>query len=289
MTENMIDIQSQHDPRRIDIDKVGVKNVRFPLSVKTRDNGDQQTVASINMSVNLPHHFRGTHMSRFLEILNAHSKGLDRESFFNILHRMRERLDAEESHLEMRFPFFMEKEAPVTKSKSLFDVEAIFIGEAKGPLPEVSDSDKVEFEFTLGVRVAVKTLCPCSREISKYGAHNQRGMMTVFIRFTEGFWIEELVELIESCASSPIYPLLKRPDEKWVTEHAYENPRFVEDMVRGIALKLEQDERVQWYSVDAENMESIHNHEAWAYIERDLSARRKSQQRATSGKSQRDA
>jgi GTP cyclohydrolase I len=283
----MKDIQSQRDDRRIAIDKVGVKNVRFPVLVKTRDNGDQQTVAQIDMTVNLPHHFRGTHMSRFLEILNAHGRTIDREGFFQILREMRERLHAEKSHLEMRFPYFIEKSAPVTESKSLFDVEGIFIGEAQGPLPEADEERDVEFDFTLGVRVAVKTLCPCSREISEFGAHNQRGYMTVFIRFEETYWIEDLVEVIEASASAPIYPLLKRPDEKFVTEQAYSNPRFVEDMVRGIALRLEADERVMWYSVDAENMESIHNHEAWAYIERDLSARRETHRRAGTSSAER--
>jgi GTP cyclohydrolase I len=226
-------------------------------------------------------------MSRFLEVLNSHDHELDRESFFEILRTMRERLRAEESHLEMRFPFFVEKSAPVTGAKSLFGVEAIFIGEARGPLSEVNgDSGEVECEFTLGVRVPVKTLCPCSREISDRGAHNQRGIMTVFIRFTGDYWIEELVTLIEAAASAPIYPLLKRPDEKFVTEQAYDHPRFVEDMVRGIAVRLEEDDRVLWYTVDAENMESIHNHEAWAYIERDLTARRETSQRAKSAKAE---
>ncbi len=276
----MRDIQSQPDSRRIAIDKVGVKNVRYPLRVKTRSGGDQHTIAAIDMSVNLPHHFRGTHMSRFLEVLNAHDQELDRESFFDILRTMRERLDAEESHLEMRFPFFLVKEAPVTGSSSLFDVEAIFIGEAKGPLPEVDGEDSgVRYEFTLGVCVPVHTLCPCSKEISDRGAHNQRGHVAVSLRYTGSFWIEELVEIIEAAASAPIYPLLKRPDEKWVTEHAYDNPRFVEDLVREIALRLEADERVLWCSVEAENMESIHNHEAWATIERDLAARRESHRR----------
>lgn len=283
----MRDIQSQRDSRRIAIDKVGVKNVRYPLRVKTRDNGDQHTVAAIDMSVNLPHHFRGTHMSRFLEVLNAHDRELDRESFFEILRTMRERLDAEESHLEMRFPFFLVKEAPVTGSCSLFDVEAIFIGEARGALPEVDGEDsEVKFEFTLGVRVPVKTLCPCSKEISERGAHNQRGFVTVFLRYTGSFWMEELIELIEASASSPLYALLKRPDEKFVTEHAYDNPRFVEDLVREVSLRLEADERVRWFSVAAENMESIHNHEAWATIERDLAARRESHRRASAAKAQ---
>jgi GTP cyclohydrolase I len=283
----MIDIQSQSDHRRIAIDKVGVKNVQFPLRVRMRDNGDQHTVAHINMSVNLPHSFRGTHMSRFIEVLNAHTRELDRESFFEILREMRRRLHAEESHLEMRFPFFLVKEAPVTGSCSLFDIEAVFIGEAKGPTHMVGEREEPEFEFTLGVRVPVKTLCPCSKEISQYGAHNQRGFMTVFLRYEGTFWIEDLVEIIEACASSPIYPLLKRPDEKWVTEHAYENPRFVEDMVRGIALRLEADGRVLWYSVDAENMESIHNHEAWACIERDLTARRRAEAAVGAGAAKR--
>ncbi len=219
-------------------------------------------------------------MSRFLEVLNAHDQELDRESFFDILRTMRERLDAEESHLEMRFPFFLVKKAPVTGSSSLFDVEATFIGEAKGPLPEVDGEDSgVRYEFTLGVRVPVQTLCPCSKEISDRGAHNQRGHVAVSLRYTGSFWIEELVEIIEAAASAPIYPLLKRPDEKWVTEHAYDNPRFVEDLVREIALRLESDERVLWCSVEAENMESIHNHEAWATIERDFAARRESHRR----------
>ncbi|NUP90014.1 MAG: GTP cyclohydrolase I FolE2 [Candidatus Sumerlaeia bacterium] len=263
----MIDIQSQRDTRRMAIDKVGVKNVRYPMRVKMRSGGEQHTVAQIHMSVNLPHHFRGTHMSRFLEVLNAHRAELDRESFFEILRSMRRRLHAERSHMEMRFPYFLVKEAPVSGACSLFDVEAIFIGEAACRRGEANGADDCDFEFTLGVRVAVKTLCPCSKEISARGAHNQRGFMTVFLRFDGSFWIEDLVDIVESCASAPIYPLLKRPDEKWVTERAYDNPKFVEDLVRDVALRLGAEPRIAAWTVESENFESIHNHSAYAFME----------------------
>lgn len=252
------DVQAKRDDRRIAIDKVGVKDVTFPLTLATRDGGQLTTVATVNMYVSLPHHKKGTHMSRFLEVLNQYARPLTPECIPVVARAIKERLEAEEAHLELRFPYFIEKKAPVTETPGLMDYQVIF---------RASANHKSDFVMT--VRAPATSLCPCSKEISKYGAHNQRCEIEASVRFENTMWIEDLVELLEGAASSPVYSVLKRPDEKFVTEKAFENPKFVEDIVRDLALALEDDKRIVWYSINSENFESIHNHNAYAQITRD--------------------
>lgn len=254
----MIDVQRQEDNRQIDINKVGVKGITYPIIVLDRANTQQATVATISMYVDLPHHFKGTHMSRFIEILNAYRGEMTVNRMPDLLQEMRQRLEAETAHVELEFPYFMEKEAPVSRARSLMDYRCLFAG-----------SLAAELDFVLGVQVPITSLCPCSKEISKYGAHNQRSRVTVKVRY-EGFvWLEELIQLVEESGSSELYSLLKREDEKHLTERAYENPVFVEDLVRNVALRLRNDSRIFWFLVEAENFESIHNHSAYAFIEYD--------------------
>jgi GTP cyclohydrolase I len=254
---NLKDIQSQQDHRNIEINKVGVKSIRYPITVLDKQNKTQHTIATINMYVNLPHHFKGTHMSRFIEILNTYRKGINVENLSQILMKMKEKLDSESAHMEITFPYFIEKQAPVTRAKSLMEYTCHIWG-----------THKKKADLIVGVEVPMTTLCPCSKEISNYGAHNQRSMVTVAVRFKKFFWIEDLIRIVESCASSEVYPLLKRPDEKFVTEKAFDNPMFVEDVVRSIAARLDRDANITWYSVESENQESIHNHSAYAFIEK---------------------
>jgi GTP cyclohydrolase I len=256
------DTQGLPDGRRMPIDKVGIKDIRHPVQVKDRSQGRQHTIAYFNMYVDLPQHFKGTHMSRFVEILNEHEREISVESFGTILDKMRERLEADEAHLEMTFPYFVMKQAPASGAESLMDYQATLNGRAGADFQE----------STVAVQVPVTSLCPCSRSISDYGAHNQRSHVIVRVQARDFVWIEDLVELVEAQASSDLYGVLKRPDEKYVTEHAYDNPKFVEDMVRDVAGRLEDDARIRWYSVGAENFESIHNHSAYAWIERDKAA-----------------
>ena len=258
MTNNMIDVQAQTDDRHITIDKVGVKNIRYPVTVLDKSNKTQQTVASVNMYVNLPHHFKGTHMSRFIEILNEHKGEINIKRIPNILKTMQKRLEAMSAHLEVDFPYFIKKKSPVTQTPGLMEYRCRLIG-------SINHGHKLKME----VFVPITTVCPCSKEISEYGAHNQRGEVKVAIRFKNFIWIEDIIELVESCGSSPLYSILKRPDEKYITETAYENPKFVEDIVRDIASKLQEDDNILWFSVASENFESIHNHSAYAFIERD--------------------
>ncbi len=253
------DVQSSADDRRLAIDRVGIKSIRHPVRIGDKSGGVQHTIAVFNMYVHLPHNFKGTHMSRFVEILNAHEREISVESFETILREMVERLEAESGHIEMSFPYFINKAAPVSGVQSLLDYDITFIGEIENG----------EYRFTMKVLVPVTSLCPCSKGISDYGAHNQRSHVTVTAR-TRGFvWIEDLVRICEEQASCELYGLLKRPDEKYVTEKAYDNPKFVEDMVRDIATVLNRDERIEAYVVESENFESIHNHSAYALIERD--------------------
>ncbi len=257
------DVQSSADKRHLAIDKVGIKDIKFPVRIKDRAGREQHTIANFNMYVNLPHNFKGTHMSRFVEILNEHEYEITVESFKKMLSEMNRRLEAKTGHIEMTFTYFIRKEAPVSGIKSLMDYEVTFIG-------EINDSTPV---ITVKVVVPVTSLCPCSKKISKHGAHNQRSHVTVTAK-TNGFlWIEDLIDLVEKEASCELYGLLKRPDEKYVTEHAYENPKFVEDMVRDIAVLLNQDDRVATYMVESENFESIHNHSAYAMIQSDKGTR----------------
>jgi GTP cyclohydrolase I len=257
----MKDVQSQPDDRGIPLDQVGVKGLRYPIVVLDKAHQRQQTVADITMSVSLPHHFKGTHMSRFLEVLNEHHGEVTMRTLPAILKRMREHLDAESARIELNFPYFLEREAPVSKAKGLMDYECHFMGEMKGEV----------FDFTIGVKVPVTSLCPCSKEISDYGAHNQRGIITIEVKSTlddQGhphlIWFEELIEVAEASGSSPVYPLLKREDERFVTMKAYENPVFVEDIVRNVVGALNANKSVAWCQIHVENFESIHNHSAYA-------------------------
>jgi GTP cyclohydrolase I len=252
------DMQSRRDHRELRINKVGVRELRFPIQVRDRAHSVQNTVATIAMFVDLPKEFKGTHMSRFIEVLNAHGNVIHVENIGEILRAMQQKFHASTSHLEIEFPYFMVKKSPVSRLESLMDYVARFDAAACGP----------EIDFMLTVKAHVTTLCPCSKAIARYGAHNQRGRVTVALRFTKPVWIEDVVAMIESSASSELYALLKRQDEKVVTERAYENPVFVEDLVRNVALQLNAHPLVTWYKVEAENFESIHNHNAYACIEK---------------------
>lgn len=251
------DTQNQTDIRKIAIDRVGVKNIKYPIAVKDKDNEIQHTIATIAMTVDLPQEFKGTHMSRFIEILQSKNREIHVDSIDTILIEMQKKLHASASHIEVQFPYFKEKKAPVSEKRSLMDYEVRFHA--------VRNSEKKDFIMTVGVPVT--TLCPCSKNISKYGAHNQRGEVTVSVRFKNTVWIEDIIAIIEGSASSELYSLLKREDEKFVTERAYENPVFVEDLVRNIVVKLNDNKNISWFSVEAENFESIHNHNAYAHIE----------------------
>jgi GTP cyclohydrolase I len=253
------DVQATPDTRRLPIDKVGIKDIRHPVLVKDRSQGVQHTIANFNMYVHLPHNFKGTHMSRFVAILNSHDMELSVESFRDMLAEMAERLEARTGHIEMAFPYFINKSAPVTGVQALMDYQVTFLG-------EIRDG---RYTMTMKVVVPVTSLCPCSKEISQYGAHNQRSHVTLTVRTNTFVWIEDLIDLVEKQASCELYGLLKRPDEKHVTERAYENPKFVEDMVRDVAAVLNNDPRIDAYVVESENFESIHNHSAYAMIERD--------------------
>ncbi len=261
---NIPDVQASADTRQLAIDKVGIKAIRHPMKIQERSGGVQHTVATFNMYVRLPHHFKGTHMSRFVEILSAHEREITVETFQLMLREMIGRLEAKEGHIEMSFPYFIDKAAPVSGVRSLMDYEVSFLGAMR-------DGKQ---SFDMKVLVPVTSLCPCSKKISERGAHNQRSHVTVRARLNAFVWIEEIVDIVEKQASSELYGLLKRPDEKFVTERAYDNPKFVEDMVRDVAAVLNLDERIEAYVIESENFESIHNHSAYALIEKDKSARR---------------
>jgi GTP cyclohydrolase I len=257
----MKDIQNMHDSRSIEIDKVGVRRVKYPIVVLDKANGSQHTIAEISMYVSLPHEFKGTHMSRFVEILHAHKNMINMRDFPGVLREMKERLNAETAHMEVRFPYFIKKDAPVSGAPGYLEYMCAFSGHMDG-------ENKMR-DFTVSVSVPVTTLCPCSKEISDYGAHNQRGVVTVSVRFKRFFWIEDLIALVEGCSSCDVFSVLKRQDEKFVTEKAFENPKFVEDVARDVADKLSAESNVTYFVVEAENFESIHNHSAYAYLERE--------------------
>ncbi len=252
------DVQNTPDTRNLPIDKVGIKNIRHPVRVRDRSAGEQHTIATFNMYVNLPHNFKGTHMSRFVELLNTHEREITVNTFKDILTNMRTTLDAESGHIEMNFPYFINKTAPISGVQSLLDYDVTLVG-------EVTEKEVV---MTIQVVVPVTSLCPCSKEISDFGAHNQRSHVTVTARTRSFVWIEDLIDVVEEQSSCEIYGLLKRPDEKFVTEKAYENPKFVEDMVRDVAARLNKDPRIDAYRIESENFESIHNHSAYALIEK---------------------
>jgi GTP cyclohydrolase I len=261
----MIDVQSRVDDRGIALDRVGVTDLRYPIVVLDRARERQSTTARVTMSVSLPHHFKGTHMSRFIEVLNEHRGEVTMRTLPKLLAELRSRLDAESARVELHFTYFLERAAPASGARGLMDYECSFIGEA----------DASKQDFALGVKVPVTSLCPCSKEISDYGAHNQRGVISIDVRSAPAagardpalIWIEELIEVAEKSASAPVYPLLKRNDERHVTMQAYENPVFVEDMVRNVAGTLRDDPRVASFAVQAVNYESIHNHSAFASVQ----------------------
>ncbi|MEF8712459.1 MAG: GTP cyclohydrolase FolE2 [Accumulibacter sp.] len=255
----MVDVQGSTDTRQIAINKVGIKAIRHPVKVLDKSGGIQHTIAIFNMYVGLPHNFKGTHMSRFVEILNSHEREISVENFPAMLREMVDRLEAETGHIEMSFPYFINKTAPVSGVQSLMDYDVTLIGEiCHGRI-----------ESTIKVIVPVASLCPCSKQISERGAHNQRSHVTVTVQINDHLWIEELVRFVEAEASCDLYGLLKRPDEKYVTERAYDNPKFVEDMVRDVAARLNAERRINAYVIESENFESIHNHSAYALIEND--------------------
>ncbi len=248
------DLQSQPDKRLITIDKVGVKGISYPIIVSDRSRKVQHTIALINCYVELPHYHRGTHMSRFVEILNHYHEEDIIFNLENMLAEVRHSLKANASFIELTFPYFMQKSAPVSGIASYLNYECTF---------RASLYDK--YDFWIGVRVPVTTLCPCSREISDYGAHNQRSEVKLAVQYRDFIWLEELIELIEQTCSCDIYPLLKREDEKYVTEKAYDNPMFVEDIIRELTAKLNTDKRILHFELESENFESIHNHSAYAF------------------------
>lgn len=256
-TPAIADVQSSLDLRQIPINKVGIRSIRYPVTVMGEDGNVQSTIATFNMYVNLPKHSKGTHMSRFIEILNEIEAPFTRELLEQLLEETTGRLHSEEAYLEISFPYFMRKKAPVTGVESMMDYEVKWTAKKQNG----------ERTIDLKVIVPVTSLCPCSKKISNYGAHNQRSQVTVTVQEKETISISELIRLIESEASSELYGLLKRPDEKFITERAYDNPKFVEDMVRDIAVRMNADDRVASYVIESENFESIHNHSAYARIE----------------------
>ena len=255
-TNTIPDIQSSKDNRHIPIDKVGIKDIRHPVVVSDRSGREQHTVANFNMYVNLPEKYKGTHMSRFVEILNNHEYEITVQSFKRMIEEMTELLNAESGNIEMSFPYFVNKAAPVSGVKSLMDYHVTFIGTIEEHKPQV----------LVKVLIPVTSLCPCSKNISDYGAHNQRSHITACVKMHDFIWIEELIDIIEAVASCELYGLLKRPDEKYVTERAYDTPKFVEDIVRDVAVKFNEEDRIAAYSVESENFESIHNHSAYAKL-----------------------
>lgn len=323
----MIDIQNSKDTREIPLQKVGIKDLKYPVRVLDKVNKFQQTTANVNLFVNLPHNYKGTHMSRFIEIFHRNRNELGMKNFLAMLEEIRQSLDAEKAYGSMTFPFFMTKCAPVSSSESIMNYVCTYEGEVQkisantesAPLTSevcgeaedfsctsevcgqtekfsanskifgqtensllfskiscetknpLSAKSEIKQKFFVKIQIPITTLCPCSKAISKYGAHNQRGIVSVKLQNKSFFWIEDVIELVENCASSGLYSILKRPDEKFVTEHAYENPRFVEDIVREVYMALKNFNKSEKpftsFSVECENFESIHNHNAYAYAE----------------------
>jgi GTP cyclohydrolase I len=250
------DVHSEKDGRKLDLDRAGVKGLRYPICVLDRANGQQHTVAEIDMSVSLPHRRRGAHMSRFVELLNRHRREIDIRRFRALCAELRRDHDATAAHVTVRFPYFIEKRAPVSGATGLVDYSCTYSASV------TAGGD----ELWVAVEVPVTSLCPCSKAISRHGAHNQRSMVRVKVWFARFFWLEDLVALVEESASCDLYALLKRPDEKWVTERAYDRPRFVEDLVREVGTRLRRDRNFRRWEVEAESFESIHAHSAYARL-----------------------
>lgn len=256
---SMEDVQGSLDTRQIPINRVGIKDISHPITVQNRDGGQSSSVATFSMSVSLPHDQKGTHMSRFLQMLNETETVISAKNFHQMLQQMVERLEAENGYIELQFPYFVEKTAPVSGVKSLMDYQVNLIGQIENG----------HLDSTLEVTVPVKSLCPCSKKISEYGAHNQRSHITVGVNCSSKLWLNELIQSVEAQASAELFAILKRPDEKYITERAYENPKFVEDVVRDVANAFDNNDKISRYYVHAENFESIHNHSAFAVIEHD--------------------
>jgi GTP cyclohydrolase I len=263
----MVDIQNQADNRNVPLAKVGVKGLEYPIRVLDKIKKVQHTAAKVDLYVDLPRHFKGTHMSRFIEIFHQYREDLSMPRFLEMLRRIRADLDAEAAFGSMSFPYFMEKNAPVSGLPGMMSYECRYQGWVK------KDASRNR-QFTVSVSVPVTTVCPCSRAISDRGAHNQRGMVRVELELGPFFWIEDIIAIVERAASSPVYSILKREDEKYVTEHAYDNPKFVEDLVRDVYIELRGMNTFPRFSVEAENFESIHNHSAFAFAEHDREADR---------------
>lgn len=257
LRKSLADMQATPDPRGIPLRHAGISQLRYPIAVWDRDRNRQHTIGKFQLTVDVPHNVKGTHMSRFIEALEEHHGELSLETVPELVDDLRSRLNADRAEVQIEFPYFIRRIAPVSGKPSSLETQVRFQGSAQG---------EREANFSLTVEVPVMTLCPCSKEISRYGAHCQRSYVTIEVRSRELVWIEELVEIADASASSPLYPLLKREDEKWVTEHSYENPVFAEDLVRNVAVRLIADTRVTWFYVQAENQESIHNHNAFAAV-----------------------
>lgn len=256
------DVQNSKDTRQIAINKVGIKDIRHPVTVKDRSENPQNTIATFSMYVFLPDHFKGTHMSRFIKIINDNNSEISIISFSALLQEMAQLLEADQGYIEMSFPYFIKKTAPVSGVQSMMDYEITLIGEI----------NKGVINTRVKAVIPVTSLCPCSKSISEYGAHNQRSHVTVDAKIDNDIWIEDIIDLVEAQASCELYSLLKRPDEKFITERAYDNPKFVEDMVRDIAQQLNNNSKIRSYVLETENFESIHNHSAYALISHDKDA-----------------
>ena len=274
----MRDIQNESDNREIPLQKVGVRNVKYPVCVLDKNHKTQNTTATVDLFVNLPHNFKGTHMSRFIQVFHKYHQDITMQHFMDMLEEIRTKLDAKTAYGSITFPYFIEKKAPVSESEGIMQYicgyeaqvgESLPLGGTSLP-PTPSNGGHPRNapmrQFYVNIEVPIATLCPCSKAISEYGAHNQRGKVKVRLLYKNFFWIEDVIKMIEKCASTPLYSVLKRKDEKYVTEHAYENPRFVEDVVREVYLGLKKLD-FEWFSVEAETEESIHNHNAYAYTE----------------------
>jgi len=254
----MVDVQSMKDERRIPIQKVGVKGVRYPITLRDKTAQIQHTTAVVNLYADLPHEFKGTHMSRFIEVFEEFRSDLSMPNFLGMLQKIRAELEAETAYSDIHFPYFIQKAAPVSGQTSIMSYDCSYEGKVSA----------AGHSFIAGVTVPVQTVCPCSKAISSQGAHNQRGLVTLKVALGPFFWFEDMISIVEDSASSDLYTLLKREDEKYVTERSYDRPRFVEDLVREVYLKVDRLGKFPKFSVEAENFESIHNHSAYAFVEK---------------------